>query len=288
MRLVHRNRLSELARLSHRNMNEAQPNDIRARFRQTVFSEALIILVITAGTYLCVYVYEAGYCSYFDIPAILIRTDIATVLAVAFSICGVGLFLFNSTYMYFGFRRFFERRRNPIVRREVARVAPFLATGVVLWVLTGRWFVLATVSAATLFHITLIAIGRGSAEEKLRRWDEEVERTPVWTFAFGRHLQAKGLAWIVDVAIWAVIVVAGFYFYGEAAARRQSAFLVTDSSGPVVVLRSYGDLLICAEFDAAQKLCSRRFAFIKTADGDRRFELQLVGPLKQAPPLTRR
>jgi len=77
-----------------------------------------------------------------------------------------------------------------------------------------------------------------------------------------------------------------FHVAGDAQARRQKEFLVIASTPECVVLRIYGDELICAPFNRATKEVQPSFSIIKYANSASEPRLQLslekVGPLKLA------
>jgi len=67
---------------------------------------------------------------------------------------------------------------------------------------------------------------------------------------------------------------------GRAIALNQSEFLVITTSSEMVVLRAYGDKLLCAPFDRTKKEVKRTFSILKIAeDSNLKLSLEEVGPL---------
>jgi hypothetical protein len=170
--------------------------------------------------------------------------------------------------------------KNPILRRALITTLPFIVAGVFLSVFTGNCELLVgTCIVGGLFSILLFA-GGGTPEERLRQWDEEVLRTGAFPFVAHRRLHELGLRWVVTVWTWGFIWFSCCYSFGQATAKRQRDFLITDAAEPKAILRIYGDQFICAGVDLTARTSSHKFSFVKSGDTDRVFELRSVGPLK--------
>jgi hypothetical protein len=253
-----------------------------ADFRKTLAGDAVLIFLITCATYLTVYIFEAGYCHYFKVPLFLIKLEISTALLFAATSWFVLWFLLYVMFVYVSLKEFFERRKNPIVRRILLGNGPFIVAGLFLWLITGHfWFLLGTLLAACVFSLLLIA---PNPEETLRQFDEVAGRTKIYPFASIYRLRERGLVWLVQIVVWTFVWASGWFAIGERAAKNQTEFLVTEDAAPAVVLRMYGDQFICAQFDRSTKICSQKFTILKSSEEHRKFELQQVGPLTPAPP----
>jgi hypothetical protein len=258
----------------------SDPTGKFADIRKTIAGEAVIVFLITCGTYLTVYTYEAGYCAYFGIPLALIRLEISTVLLFAATFGMIGWLSIQIAFMYPSIRMFLERRKNPILRRALINTFPLLLVGVFLWLFTGNWGVIvATCIVVGLFSI-LLFVGGGTPEDRLRQWDEEVGRTGAFPFLARRRMHQLGLQWVVTVLTWGFVLFLSCYSFGQAAAKKQRNLLITDATEPKAVLRIYGEQFICADLDLTARTCSHKFSFIKSSETDRVFELRSVGPLK--------
>jgi hypothetical protein len=215
-----------------------------ADIRKTIAGEAVIIFLITCGTYLTVYTYEAGYCVYFGIPLSLIRLEISTVLLFAATFWTIGWLSIQIAFMYPSIRLFLERRKNPILRRALITALPFILVGVFLWLFTGSWGVLVGICFVVGLFSILAFVGGGTPEERLRQWDEEVGRTGAFPFLAHRRMHDLGLRWVGTVWAWGFIWLFSCYSFGQAAAKKQRDFLITDATAPKAVLRIYGEQFI--------------------------------------------
>jgi hypothetical protein len=251
-----------------------------ADFRKMLAGDAVLIFLLTCATYLTVYIFEAGYCHYFRVPLYLIKLEISTALLFAAIAWFLLWFLLNFAFVYVSIKDFFQRRKNPILRRVLLANGPFIAAGLFLWMFTGRFgFLLGTLLPACLVSLLLF---QGKPEETLRQFDEVAARTKAYPFGSISRLRELGLLWLVQIGIWASIWAFGWFAIGDTFAKNQKEFLVTNVSMPSAVLRLYGDQFICAQFDRATKVCSHKFTIFKGSDGDREFELQQIGPLTPA------
>ncbi len=253
-----------------------------ADFRRTLAGDAVLIFLITCATYLTVYIFEAGYCHYFKVPLFLIKLEVSTALLFAATSWFVLWFLLYVMFVYVSLRDFFQRRKNPILRRVLLRNGPFIVAGLFLWLLTGRfWFLLGTLLPACVFSLLLIS---GHPEETLRQFDEAAARTNTYPFVSIYRLRERGLLWLVQVGVWTFVWASGWFAIGETAAKNQTEFLVTADTASAVVLRMYGDQFICAQFDRSTKICSQKFTILRSSEQHQKFELQKVGPLTPVPP----
>ena len=79
--------------------------------------------------------------------------------------------------------------------------------------------------------------------------------------------------------LWLLLVISNNA--GDAAALKQEEFLVANTSPEMVVLRIYGDHLICAPFDRATKEAQRSYSVLNVADDPQLMvRLEKVGPLR--------
>jgi hypothetical protein len=85
---------------------------------------------------------------------------------------------------------------------------------------------------------------------------------------------------VVVVFTWLVILAFTYNTVGQAIAQGQHQFLVTNTAPAMVVLRIYGDKMICAPFDRNKKEVKRSLVILEVAqDPDLVLSLEAVGPL---------
>src|SRR5205807_10217219 len=128
-----------------------------------------------------VYIFEAGYCHYFKVPLFLIKLEVSTALLFAATSWFVLWFVLNVLFVYVSVKDFFERRKNPIVRRILLGTGPWIAAGLLMWLLTGSfWLLVGALLPACLFSFLLIS---GNPEQMLREFDEVAAKTKTYPFA---------------------------------------------------------------------------------------------------------
>jgi hypothetical protein len=118
--------------------------------------------------------------------------------------------------------------------------------------------------------------GKASYREKLAAQDKLDAGTKDFHSVLVTRLGIGPYRLVFTLLITLVVV----YYAGQSAALRQSTYLVTSTSPQMVVLRTYGDSIICARFDRNTKEVEPSFVVLKVGDDP---ELTLhsehVGPL---------
>ncbi|MCK4472257.1 MAG: hypothetical protein KAW49_10775 [Anaerolineae bacterium] len=122
--------------------------------------------------------------------------------------------------------------------------------------------------------------GKGTYLEKLEAEDRdarEIAKTAKWVVPdwLAQALDRIGIIGLVFLTT--ILLARGV---GGTLASSQQEFLVTSTSPEMVVLRIYGDNLVCAPFNRSTGEVEQRFVVLKTAeDPDLMLALEEVGPL---------
>jgi hypothetical protein len=251
--------------------------------------EGLIIAALSAIAYLLVYVYESSYAEVFGIPSEFITFNLTRVFIVIFallSVVGAVLWIANALVMLL------PTTPNPIAKR-LRRISPAILFVVGLVYIYRHDWNLALMAAASglampiLFEFAFPLVtqrGKGSYLEKLEADQQQRER---------RRRKGEEVETLLDkgaqILGWEVILILIYLWFGllltygagRSAARNQRKFLITNTSPEMVVLRIYGDKMVCAPLSRSTGEVERRFVVLKVAeDPDLMLGLEEVGPLR--------
>jgi hypothetical protein len=128
-----------------------------------------------------------------------------------------------------------------------------------------------------IFGIPLIAHReKGSYLERLKATRESEDKFIQDSDYVWRYFSYKGV--IAFSYFWIIYSVT--YNVGHQEAFKKKEFLVYAGSPEMVVLRIYGDNLICAPFDREKKEVQRSFTVIKIGESPKTMlNLEIIGPL---------
>lgn len=235
--------------------------------------QAFFIAALTATGYGLAYVYELGFNDEFGIPPNLILLNLTTILVTIGGILAIALAVFTIicvVYLFSLIPKF--KRCQSTIHREIPLIG-------LLGFMSGLWWVYPLLWPEVILMAVMViwfAFMRLMQERKRRQGKVDEFPQPVSDF-FRRYLTRRRF---VAFSLLAFIFIAAF-FSGKGDARSQIEFLIPTKYQDCVVLRMYGDNLICARFDKEEQEVERRM-FILRADFDPDGELVLspVGPLK--------
>jgi hypothetical protein len=246
-------------------------------------SEGFIVAAISAIAYIFAFVYEAGFAKIFSIPLSFITISLTNVLIVAGSLLLVGQLVLSVGNLVFAVS---DKFNGPISKR-VKRLMPVLLYSLALAFLASGTRLLSSLMIGLIvgwligiffeFLFPLLTQrGRGSYREKLVAQDELDARTKDLYSLLARRL-GVGPYILMFSLLMALVVV---YYAGQSAAMRQSTYLVTSTSPEMVVLRIYGDNVICAPFDRNTGEVEPSFVVLKVGeDPELMLYSERVGPL---------
>jgi len=229
------------------------------------------------------FVYELGFCNEFGIPREYIFVSLTTVFIAVGSLLGVIAFI----YYFFTFLVFIlPNTKNPRIKWIITRIVllfvlimPFIIIFWGLWdniILLGMIFI---IFVFFLFLFPLLSQRKGSYFEKL----EAQRKIDLETRVVEDYIIAS-LGWkntvIVVLAIFFVILA---HCAGIAKANKQTEFTIPSTYPNSVVLRVYGDSLICTPFSRTDNTTQKRFFIIKMGDSSTTLlNVEEVGPLQLA------
>lgn len=248
-------------------------------------SEGLLLALASAAAYLFAFYYEKGFASVFKIPIAFVAIALTTILVFAAVTLGLLVFLFPIANLL---TMLLPSAANPVLLRAIRPVFLLAIYVIVQAYLFGlshwqRWLpltiaflvVVALQFVFPLFtHKNRTYIGRLEAQE-------DIDRKVVGVLDYVSRLFGPDPL-IVGLVFWFGISFSESA--GMAQALNQAEFLVTNTSPEMVVLRVYGDNLICAPFDRNTKEVKSDFVFLRIAeDPNLVLSPEEVGPLHISP-----
>lgn len=241
------------------------------------------VAVLSGMAYLTSYTYEAGYAGFFGIPERMIKLDLISV-CISFGAILTSLLLFffviNIVYMLW------PVRPSPLGRCFL-RLLPILIIVAFCRLVTKDWQLL--ISPLGLFMIWLIFIEfvfplfqRGKTYREKLEAQEEVERNVQDIFHLMMRSPGMRTALISFLLILCLLLMAGLT--GDSQASKRENFLMISGEDDIVVLRIYGDRLICAPLDRVDRTVHRSILIMVNSPGKPlRLDWEKVGPLKLVP-----
>jgi hypothetical protein len=277
--------LSEIV-MEQRNMTNEAENQTEKKTKPWL-PDGLIIASIPIIAYTVIFIFESGYTSAFEIPQEFIASDLTAALIVS------GFLLTTALASYFFSNIIFmitSAVPEPIARR-LRRLFPPLLISFVLSLMYGTlwgwksWaFVGCSLAIVIIVEFLTPAItqrGKGSYFEKLEARDQQRKKLLMKEPETITDVLKKRLG--VDIGLFLfLLLVGGFLIHnaGRSKALTQRTFLVTNTSPEMVVLRIYGDKMVCAPFDRTTREVDQSFVILKIAeDSHLMLHREEIGPL---------
>jgi hypothetical protein len=247
-------------------------------------TEGVILAAAPVFGYLLVFAYEAGFCSHFGIPLEFISLNTVTVIIAALGIAVTFILLFAvSTFETRVFK--FLYKKIPFLFLGALRkaISSLLIGAIILYVTkapTKYWLFL------FLYVLATFIVGIAVPYITIRRQEGKCNVSKIYERNVKENVDAVEtyLGENVVMGIISVLMFIGLLFVsnstGQINAQRQDKFLIVYSVPEKVVLRIYGDNLICVPFDRERKRVTRSFVIRKMGDNpDIKLNVEMVGPL---------
>lgn len=261
-------------------LRELMDNSVEKQTPKNWVSDALIIAAFPIVAYVITYAYESGYAGIFGIPSQFIALNLITFLVVTGALTGVILSLF----MYANFILLILPKSDSPLFRGIIKLFPMILLSVAYLILYGKLWHYWIIPIGVIALIFLIEFGFPLITQKGRpsyreKYDEQekLESNVKGIFEYVIPLVGRGPAIaIVYLSIFLILSSEA----GRSRALKQDEFLIIKASPELVVLRIYGEKLICAPFDRTTKEITRTFTILKTGDDPNlKLSLEKVGPL---------
>lgn len=231
------------------------------------------------------YLREWGFCNVFGIPTEFIQLDITTILIAITSGFGVLLFFYWIAEYFYGLAKQERLQKSPLGYRVVfsGLGLMFLSGFLVLFPsLTDIW--LLAVGFLVLFMSIMFLMPLYTQRKihgyinKLEAQDRKTRETPMLLDYF---VKSNTGAIIFILIIFVILFLGAMFLNGYNMARGQTDFLVPSTHQNSIVLRIYGNNLICAPLNVKTKEVEKSFFIIKLDDEPRpQLNLVKLGPLK--------
>jgi hypothetical protein len=211
---------------------------------------ALTPIAVALG-YVVAYLYELGYCNAFSIPTEFISPDTTHVLIAVSKVflSAVGLFWVAYVFITMGAK---PRSRGPIQRRFIMLLIIgiiYVAFAIDYPSARREWYFIIPILIIFIFLLFIApAIGHTNTKgyrNRLIAQDKMNAATNPINY-IERHLGRSVAIILLLLLPWILLP----YFNGQTDATEQEYFLVPSTYQSSVVLRIYGDNLICAELDS--------------------------------------
>jgi len=243
--------------------------------------QGIIVAASPVIGYGLAFLYELGFCVVFKIPKEFITLNLTTVFVAAGSLLGI-------VWLLYWFAEIFLMlipRKHPLFRELILllTVLLLLLGFLILW--WGLWERVISVALFPLSFILMLFVfplitqrGKGSYIDKLQAQRKHELETPMVIFDSAVRFLGRRISLFIIVVI---VLLLFSYSAGDAKALKQDKFLVPSTYPQSVVLRIYGENMICAPFDAEDKKIETKFFVIRMTDEPRpTLQLQKVGPLR--------
>ena len=239
--------------------------------------EAILLLILTAGSYWLSYRYESAYFSAFQLPIQLIEVSSGLILSSFIILSGALLFLFSFWNLIL-----MMLPEHPILRAKLIRIA--LAITFLIWNLLSYgfrikdvWMYIITILLIVLFEFVwpyLVFHNKKTFKERVVA-DEDAEEKVRSKSAFGIILNKFGpLYYFIFLFIWFTTSLVSIY--GTGTANSQQIYPVDIKDPTIVVIRMYNSKIICIRYDQTNKQI--KSYFIRDV-AENEYKNEKIGPL---------
>lgn len=242
-------------------------------------SEGLIIAVVPAIVYWFSYVYQFGYCRYFEIPTEFIEINVQN-----FFICIIGMVGLLAVIISVGTPLFSIFRNLPEVIRLI-----FINNGIPVLVLLAYSFV-AKMPIKHVFIILAVPFGLLMSELTFPLYSQKNKSSYLEKLEAQRAFETEhkeSLMYVIfkrigvnfSVLLFCVSFASIFIcFVGAYEAKNTSVFM-TSNGGQKIVLKKYGEQFLVADFNKKEKTFIPRFTIEKIDNSFGVFSYEKVGPI---------
>ena len=246
-------------------------------------AQAILIAALTAAGYGLAYVHELGFNEIFGIPQDFIVLDLTTILIAVGEVLVVGVGTFSLVALGYILSIKYGSLRNAIRNAGAIVMIILFAFGIILLIrYPSLWPDVIVIIFMFLFFVvvTLITTPRKGTKPQKSKPDVEKQSEHLKRFE-ALFFSRIGIIIVLAFTLLSLTFLAA-YFSGKGDAMSQKEFLVTSTDPELVVLREYGDNLICAEFNRDMKLFTHPIIVLRAgADPELVLTLESVGPLER-------
>lgn len=247
-------------------------------------SEGLMVAAVPAAGYWFAYLYELGFCRYFDLPASFVDIGIPTVFGAVVAATGAAVFL-----LLFGEIPLSIYRSLPSpIRKPIRLVSPLIVMtvgfGLVYrWTLSqSMWAFGVVVLPICMYHFVWPLFSQRTVQGYAGKLAAHNRSDEQGTTTMDIVAHRIGGSWFGALFLLYLLSVA-FFFIGGYEAKSQKEFIVLLGVRQSVVLKFHKDFAVVATYVDSTKLISSEFRLVPVGDRLGRFRVLKIGPLKPAP-----
>lgn len=250
--------------------------------RKNIFSEGILLATIPFLSYLTVFVYEFGFTSYFGAPYEFIQPSFTSVCLVTAIIIGILLFSFVIAYQFSVILlTIFPIKDGPFLRiiKRIIWPAIVLLFFVFFWGKEWKEYATAIIIFAIIIFLEFLwplvtCRERKTYSEKLAG-QEEIERRLDPTYRrFSDYIAIKFGRHNVLIFLLLALFLCLIYEVGLIKAKQREFFWQIEGDRKIVI-RIYGDNLICADFDAEKHILDNLFNIVKITQ-EKKISLKMI------------
>lgn len=250
-------------------------------------SNAAFVALGAAFSYFLAFVYERAYCKYFNVPDSLIRPDMTTILAFTVALYTFSFSVFWLVSVLYVFFHPGEKKKVSAISRFVRSRGVLLLLAIIIaaayqWDKYG-WLTIGAI-LSTLFVLDIVPAIITKRKHKtfnmaLHASMDDTERmNSVW-IPIKRRLGEQ--VFTLYLLCWCAVSVAGAL--GQSAAEKQTRFLVPDLKPDSIVVKMYGDYVICISINRTGKTTGKDLTIINLQEPSTlRLHWENLGPFKES------
>jgi len=223
---------------------------------RSLLSEGVFLAIASAYVYCATFAYEYGFCNHFGIPASLISPNASTLLLAAFTL---GITLFPALNFLPFTMPLFKAAVDPkhrAYRLVYVFTGTLLVIGIFLAVIYGIsliglivYLVASLVILIILFLPAILSDRHLPISERFSIHADIQDKDPfVVTSLFHGWVSFRTL----QIGFAALVFLFFAYLVGGAEARKKHQFLALTTEQDVVLLRSYGDVMVFGRLDDSE------------------------------------
>jgi hypothetical protein len=243
-------------------------------------TEGLLIAAVPAAGYWFAYLYELGFCSYFNLPAAFINIGIPTILGAIVAIFGVlGLIPMFAEIPF---------RVLSAIPRPIA--APIRSIGLSIILMGGimvvarftliQFMIVASIFAVPLlfFHFVFPLITQRRTNGYLAKLEAQHQTDLQADSLMDIAAKKIGASWFGLLFLLFLLSFVA-YFAGGYNAKVRRSFIVLPGPPELVVLKQFGVSVVAATFDRKTRSVSSDYRLISFDNNLSQFRFERVGPL---------
>jgi hypothetical protein len=233
-----------------------------------------------ALAYYLVYEGEKSYCAAFGLPIYFIEINLATVLLFASLVLGFSLYILF--FIDSAYEAFIGHSAEDQHGRAAQHYAVFVSLIVLFAALFGlKWRAwIGWVLGFLLILLLDFQFVRFSGNKGRPAWKQLIGPIEVWSKFPLFGIPKKILKDLFPLFIFIYVSVVIAQAVGRASAYNQTDFLILSNISDTMVVKKYGDKMICCKYDPKTKSVDDNFFVIEAgADRNITFKMAKIGPM---------